>query len=80
MNTITDLRAHLFDTLKGLKDKTIDIETAKAISEVAKQITDSAKVEVDYARVTGAEISGFIKTESTAPKISGGRTVHKLRG
>lgn len=79
MNDITELRSHLFDTLKGLKDKSIDIETAKAISEVAKQITDSAKVEVDYARVTGAEITGFITPEKKPAEI-GGRTVYRLRG
>lgn len=59
-NDITELRGHLFDTLRGLKDKSVDIEQAKAICEVAKNITETAKVEVDFIRLTEAEGTGFI--------------------
>ena len=59
-NDITELRGHLFDTLRGLKNKSIDIEQAKAICEVASKITDTAKVEVDFLRVTESESTGFI--------------------
>lgn len=51
------LRKHLFDTLAGLKDKSIDIEHAKAINETAQTIINVAKVEVDYMKVTGATLS-----------------------
>lgn len=51
--TIEDVRSALFKALDGLSDKTLDIERAKAISEVAQTIINSAKVEVDYRRVTG---------------------------
>lgn len=54
-NKIEDLRNHLFATLEALQDteKPMDIERAKAISDVAQTIINSAKVEVDFAKVTG---------------------------
>jgi hypothetical protein len=51
--TIDDVRSALFKALDGLQDKTLDIERAKAISDVAQTIINSAKVQVDYLRVTG---------------------------
>lgn len=61
-NNITTLRDHLFDTLKGLQDRTnpMEIERAKAITDVAQVIINAAKVEVEHIRVTGGEGSGFI--------------------
>lgn len=57
MSDTATLRKHLFDTLAGLKDKTIDIEHAKAINETAQTLINVAKVEVDYMKVTGATLS-----------------------
>lgn len=69
MNDIVALRAHLFDTLAALRatDKPMEIERAKAIAEVARGVIDSAKVEVEYIKATGAKGSGFI-AEIEAPK------------
>jgi hypothetical protein len=55
-NKMEDLRDHLFEVIEQLKDeeKPMDIDRAKAVAEVASKIIDSAKVEVDYLRVTGA--------------------------
>jgi hypothetical protein len=69
-NTIQDLRAHLFDTIRQLKDTTkpMEIARAKAISDTAKQIIDSAKVEVDMIRaVNGNKGTGFIPAERVLP-------------
>ncbi len=77
-NDASELREHLFATLKGLKDKTIEIDQAKAMCEVSREIIDLAKVEVDFAKVTGGEIAGgFLNPET--PQLPG-RTVHRLRG
>lgn len=77
-NDALELRELLFETLKGLKNKTIEIDQAKAISEVSRNLIDLAKVEVDYAKVTGADVSGgFISPGK--PAIPG-RTVHRLNG
>lgn len=52
---IDKLREHLFDTLEKLKDpdNPMEIERAKAISEVAQTIVNTAKVEVDHMRYSG---------------------------
>ena len=51
-NKISDLRDHLFATLEGLRDteNPMELERARAISEVAQTIINSAKVEVDLAK------------------------------
>jgi len=66
-NKIEDLRNHLFAALESLADpdKPMEIERAKAISDVAQTIINSAKVEVDYMKqVGGRPVSGFIPDES----------------
>lgn len=59
-NDILDLRSILFDTMRKLKEGTIDIEKAKAVSDIGQVIINSAKVEVDAMRGAGIEGSGFI--------------------
>lgn len=75
-NTITALRTHLFQTLDMLKDKEkpLEIERAKAISDVAQTIINSAKAEVDYLRITGGKGSGFIP-EAPAKTLTDSVTV-----
>lgn len=68
-NKIEDLRNHLFETLEALKDKDepMDIARAKAVADVAKVIVETAKVEVNYMRVTGGVAStGFLPDEPEA--------------
>lgn len=83
-NDMTELRGHLFDTLRALKNKTIDVDQAKAISDTANTIIHSAKVEVDYLRVTGqSHGSGiFGGDEQKKPALtnpSPGVTIHKIK-
>jgi hypothetical protein len=84
-NNITELRTHLFATLQALRDKDnpMDIARARAISEVAKTVIDSAKVEVEYLKVAGGGESTFIDSgvgaNNLPPGITG-RTVHRLKG
>ncbi|MFZ6686619.1 hypothetical protein ACO0K0_02590 [Undibacterium sp. SXout11W] len=88
MNNIETLRAHLFSTLAALndKDKPMEIERAKAISEVAQTIINSAKVEVEYAKATGAVGSNFLEMAPIKTPPGGlppgitGITTHRLRG
>jgi hypothetical protein len=71
-NKIEDLRNHLFATLEALQDteKPMDIERAKAISDVAQTIINSAKVEVDFAKVTGkTPASQFLPAEDGIKRI-----------
>jgi hypothetical protein len=62
-NKIDDLRNHLFETIEALKDdeKPMELACARAIADVAKVLVESAKVEVDFLKVTGAVRStGFL--------------------
>jgi len=91
-NSIETLREHLFDALKGLKDETMDINTAKAISDIGQTIINSAKVEIDFQKQTGAMTTNhfFSEIESSASAgvketthgvlaINGNSRVHKMR-
>jgi len=64
-NKMSDLRNHLFETLEALKDEEspMDVARAKAISQVAQTIIDSAKVEVSMLKlVDGRSGSEFFET------------------
>lgn len=81
---IDDVRDHLFAALEGLRDKAnpMEIERAKAISEVAQTIINSAKVEVDYLRANGGNGgTSFLERKATAlpPGVTGVK-VHRLKG
>lgn len=79
---INDLRGTLFETLKGIKDGTIDLDKARAINEVSKTIIDTAKVEVDYLKVNGGGESAFVEAvanDNLPPGIVG-ITRHRLVG
>lgn len=69
-NRIEDLRDHLFETLEALKDKDepMDLNRAKVVSEVSQTLINSAKVEVDYLKVTGQDKdAGFLSNDK--PKL-----------
>ena len=61
-NKIEDLRNHLFATIEALLDEEnpMDIERARAVSDVAQVVINSAKVEVQYMRLTGTNGTNFI--------------------
>lgn len=60
---IGDLRDSLRKTLAALQDaeQPLDLARAKAICDVSGRIIDTARVEIDYLRVTNSQRgSGFI--------------------
>jgi hypothetical protein len=69
--TINDLRETLFATLQAVKDGTMDLDKARTINEIGKTVIDTAKVEVDYLRVTGGGESSFIDTAIGADNLPG---------
>lgn len=81
-NDIENLRAHLFETLAALKNKEqpMDIARAKAVSDVAQVIINSAKVEVDYAKVTGSKGSTFLEKKPELPPGITGIRQHRIQG
>lgn len=68
-NKIEDLRNHLFAALEGLADpdSPMDLERAKAISDVAQTIINSAKVEVDFIKATGNPVVSGLLQEADVP-------------
>lgn len=68
---ITGLRQHLLDTLASLRDRDNPMEPdrARAIAQVAGVLVDTAKVEVDYIKATGADRSDFMEMQPTAPGL-----------
>lgn len=81
-NTIEDLREQLFDTIKQLKDpaKPLAVDRARAISDLAGQIIQSAKVEVDMLRVVnGKKGTGFVPLATPEkPQLTGPATAPKV--
>lgn len=72
-NDINELRSVLFDTLRDLRAGTIDHDKAKAINSTAQVIINSAKVEVDYVKATGAAVTNtFIEGEAKHEELPPG--------
>ena len=70
MKTMDDLRSVIFDTIDDVRKSKIDAATARAISDLAQNVINSAKAEADYARATGQVVrSGLISTEQAAPPL-----------
>jgi len=69
---IEDLREALFAALAEARDtsKDLDIQRARATCEIAARITDTARLEVDFMRVTGNKRgSGFVPIQEDAPAL-----------
>lgn len=77
---IADLRSHLFGALRGLSDKSMDIDRAKAIADVGQTIINSAKVEVDYMKVSGGPGSGFIAADKKPVLPNGSAVIDQKPG
>jgi hypothetical protein len=75
-NKMSDLRNHLFETLEALKDeeKPMEITRAKAISDVAQTIINSAKAEIEFMEATGEMVAQeFFEVPSDVPRLARGR-------
>ena len=66
--TIETLRDHLFDALDALKAGSMDVDHAKAVSDIAQTIINSAKVEVEFMRARGSDRSTGFVPELPAPQ------------
>jgi hypothetical protein len=77
-DNLDTLRSMLFDTIRGVKNGTLDIERARGINEIAKTLVDTARVEVDFVRATDASHSEFIAGEKDDRQKLPGVTVHRI--
>lgn len=80
MNDITELRQHLFDTIKAVKDPQapLDVPRARVIAELSQVLINSAKVEVEFIRAVGQNVgTGFVpeqKPISGQPRLVPGNS------
>ena len=80
MPDIKALRSALFETLQGLKDKSIEIDRAAAINSTAQTILNSAKVEVDFMKVSGAAVDSEFIGIGPAIHPESGKTLRQITG
>jgi hypothetical protein len=83
MPDITTLRDHLFTTLEALQDKKnpMAIDRARAISDVAQTIINSAKVEIDHMKlIKGSRGSGLIPLADPSPYLNAPVTLPTAHG
>ncbi len=67
---IEEVREILMQTMRQVKDGSIDIERASEIRELGQTLINSAKVEVDFLKVTGSpNQTGFIADQDMRPKL-----------
>jgi hypothetical protein len=58
MNTIQDLREAIFQTIEGVRNKTVPVENATVIGNLGQVIINSAKVEVELVKATQGKVKG----------------------
>lgn len=88
MNNIDTLRESLFATMEAVRNGTMSIEQANAVSDIGQVIINSAKVEVDFVKANNGGKSHFFENETKQISQTangtvtreGASTVHKLRG
>ena len=70
---ITLLRQELLSTLADLRnrDNPMDPNRARAVAEVASVLVDTAKVEVEYLRVSKQDRSSFLDSPAHVPALPG---------
>ena len=79
-NNIEGLRQRLFETIDAVRNNSIDLDKAKVISDLSQVIVNSAKVEVDFLRVTDGTESDFLRPALKVEVPAGitGRTIHRI--
>ncbi len=74
--SMDDLRDHLDHLMKRLRDDSdtaLDLDRAKLLIEAGQAVINSAKVEVDFMRVTGQMSgTGFIPVAEQPKALPGG--------
>lgn len=68
---ITQVRQSLLDTLADLRnrDNPMEVDRARAVAQVATVLVETAKVEIDYIKATGADRRDFLEPATTLPVI-----------
>ena len=73
MDDLRDHLDHLMNRLRDDSDTALDLDRAKLLIEAGQTVTNSAKVEVDFMRVSGQMTdTGFIPVAAEQPALPGG--------
>lgn len=78
--TIEDLRAILFATIADVRSGALPLDKAQMINDLSQVMVNSAKVEVDFLKVTNGITSGFLEKKPNLPAGITGITQHRLKG
>lgn len=68
---ITLVRQQLLDTLADLRnrERPMDVDRARAVAQVASVIVETAKIEVEYLKVTHSDRSDFLEPASNTAQL-----------
>lgn len=76
-NQITEMRSFMFDQMKRLNDPNCDIDKeikrTEAMVNVGKTLIESAKVEVDFIKITNSVGTGFIPGSNNPKQLGDGK-------
>ena len=61
--TLVDVRQEAFDTIRKLKDKTMDVKTASEIRNLLNTVIDTAKTQVEFIKSIPSEIKAQMSTD-----------------
>lgn len=82
-NDIEELRNILFKTMEDLRAGKMDVQKAKAISDISQTIINSAKVELEFNKGKGSrffvEPTAPTPTPATAPTLTDQATPKKTQ-
>lgn len=77
---MSDLRDHLFKTLEGLRDKSIEVDRAEAVASVASVVIESAKTELKFMELVGRDVdSNFFPPKPSKLQLPSGNGNHAAR-
>ncbi|WP_290906295.1 hypothetical protein [Aquabacterium sp.] len=81
-NHIRTVRRHLMDQMQALRgakepaDMERELARGKGLSELAQVLVNTAKVEVDYLKVTGQPSTPFMKAPPDQPQLPDAGSKH----
>lgn len=76
-NHISTLRRHLLEQVRALRaagtteDMQREVERSKAVAELAQAVVNTAKVEVDYLKLTNQTSTPFLEVPPDQPYLPG---------
>lgn len=77
-NNLTELNNILFETLRGVKDGSIDAKKATTVSNIANSIISNTKTQLSAYKMTSGRAFGDVFGQPSTPALASGDT-YKLK-